>query len=96
MLVFTMALPVGMAVAGDDCHVPMAEWQPREAVVALAQQHGWTISHIKIDDGCYELRGTNAEGYSIKVKVDPGNLELVEMRIRYRNGTGPERHRGGD
>ncbi|CAM3344804.1 MULTISPECIES: PepSY domain-containing protein [Alphaproteobacteria] len=88
MLVLALVLPAGAALADDDCRVPMADWQPREAVTALAQERGWTISGIKIDDGCYEVRGTDAEGHQIRVKIDPGNLDLVEMRIRYRDRDG--------
>ena len=88
ILAFLAALPAGAALADDDCFVPMADWQPREAVTALAQERGWTISGIKIDDGCYEVRGTDAEGHQIRVKIDPGNLDLVEMRIRYRDRDG--------
>ena len=81
MLVLALVLPAGAALADDDCRVPMADWQPREAVTALAQERGWTISGIKIDDGCYEVRGTDAEGHQIRVKIDPGNLDLAELRI---------------
>ena len=66
----------------------MASWQPREAVRAMAEQRGWQVTRIKIDDGCYEVRGTDAEGHQIRVKIDPGNLDLVEMRIRYRDRDG--------
>ena len=88
MLVLALVLPAGAALADDDCRVPMADWQPPEAVRAVAQERGWTISGIKIDDGCYEGRGTDAEGHQIRVKIDPGNLDLVEMRIRYRDRDG--------
>ena len=83
MAALVLALPAGAARADDDCHVPIADWQPREAVAALAREHGWTVERLKIDDGCYELRGTDADGNQIKVTVDPGSLDLVEMRIRY-------------
>jgi len=80
-----LALPAGMALADDDCRVPMADWQPREAVLAFAQEQGWTVNRLRIDDGCYELRGRDAEGHRIKVVIDPGTMELVEMKIRYRD-----------
>jgi hypothetical protein len=83
-----LTLSAGTALAEDDCQVPIADWQPRAAVAALAQRHGWAITRIKIDDGCYELTGTDAEGHQIRVKVDPGTLDLVELRIRYRNAAG--------
>lgn len=91
LTMLTLALLAGPALADDDCRVPLADWQPRAAVEALAHRQGWTVERIRIDDGCYELRGRDGEGHAIKVTIDPGNLELVEMRIRYRDGAG----RGG-
>lgn len=89
MLTIALALPAGAALADDDdCRVPMADWQPREAVMALATENGWTVSRLKIDDGCYEIKGENADGHRIEVTIDPGSLELVEMTIRYRDELG--------
>jgi hypothetical protein len=72
-------LPVGAALADDDCFVPMADWQPRDAVAQLAAENGWTVRRIKIDDGCYEIDGSDAEGRRIEVTVHPGTLEVVEF-----------------
>ena len=58
---FLALFPVGAALAEDDCFVPMADWQPREAVARLAQENGWTVRRIKVDDGCYEIDGSDAE-----------------------------------
>ena len=74
----------GAVAADDDCNVPMDQWQPREAVVQLAAKEGWQVQRIKVDDGCYEVRGTDPEGHRIKVKLDPGTLERVQMTIYYR------------
>lgn len=71
-------LPAGAALA-DDCFVPMADWQPREAVARLAVQNGWTVRRIKIDDGCYEIDGSDAAGRSIEVTVHPATLEVIEV-----------------
>ena len=38
VLILLAAIPAGAAFAGDDCSVPLADWQPREAVVQLATQ----------------------------------------------------------
>jgi hypothetical protein len=70
----------GAALADDDeCRVPMADWQPREAVQKMAEAQGWTVRRIKTDDGCYEIKGRDAQGRKIKVKVDPATLAIVEM-----------------
>ena len=70
----------GVALADDDdCRVPMADWQPREAVQAMAEAQGWTVRRIKTDDGCYEIKGRDAQGREIEVKVDPATLAVVEF-----------------
>lgn len=79
ILAFLAAVPARMAQADDDCFVPMADWQPRQAVARLAADNGWTVRRIKIDDGCYEIDGTDAEGRRIEVKVHPGTLRVIEI-----------------
>ncbi len=68
------------AMADDDCHLPMDQWQPREAVQKMAEAHGWIVRRIKADDGCYQIRATDKNGRDIKVKVDPGSLEIVKTK----------------
>lgn len=67
------------AWAGDDCTVPMADWQPRTAVEALADARGWTIRRLGIDDGCYEIDGWDSDGRAVEIKLDPGTLAVVEL-----------------
>ncbi|WP_299365426.1 PepSY domain-containing protein [uncultured Paracoccus sp.] len=78
MLGFLAALP-GVAWADDDCFVPMAGWQPRDAVQRLAEENGWTVRRIKIDDGCYEIDGRDTEGRRIEVTVHPATLDVIEL-----------------
>ena len=66
----------------DDCTVPMADWQPREAVQKMAEGRGWTVRRIKTDDGCYEIKGRDAQGRELKAKIDPGTLAIVEMKLK--------------
>jgi hypothetical protein len=80
-LMLTLALVAAPAFAGDDCAVPMTDWQPREAVVKLAEKNGWELRRIRIDDGCYEVIGRDAEGRSIEVKLDPATLAVIEMEF---------------
>tara|TARA_R110002110_G_scaffold239506_2_gene455450 strand:- start:8240 stop:8614 length:375 start_codon:yes stop_codon:yes gene_type:complete len=81
----------GIALADDDnCRVPMADWQPREAVQKMAEDQGWSVRRIKIDDGCYEIKGLDEQARKIKVKIDPGSLAIVTMKIDYRGDRGTE------
>lgn len=80
ILTFLAAFPAGMAQADDDdCFVPMADWQPREAVAALAAKNNWSVRRIKIDDGCYEIHGRDASGRRIEVTVQPATLEVLQI-----------------
>jgi hypothetical protein len=65
----------------DDCSVPMADWQPRSAVQDFAAGQGWSVTRIRLDDGCYELSGQDADGRWIEVKLDPSTLRVVEMEF---------------
>ena len=82
ILVLLVTVPAGVALADDDdCYAPLAEWQPRDRVVQWAQEQGWTLRRIKIDDGCYELDGTDAQGRRIEVTLDPATLAVIEMEF---------------
>lgn len=81
ILAFLTALPAGAALADDDCFVPMADWQPREAVAEFAIAQGWEVRRIRIDDGCYEIDGRDATGRAIEVKLHPGTLQIVEFEF---------------
>ena len=79
ILTFLAVLPAGAALADDDCFAPMADWQPREAVARLAEENGWTVRRIKIDDGCYEIDGSDAEGRRIEATVHPATLQVIGL-----------------
>jgi len=79
-----LALALGMAAlplwADDDCDAPVERWQSREAVRQMAARQGWQIQRLKIDDGCYEIRGTDAQGRSFKAKIDPETLKVLKLK----------------
>ena len=82
ILLFCALIPAGVARADDDdCFVPMADWQPREAVAEFAIAQGWEVRRIKIDDGCYEIDGRDAQGRAIEVKLHPGTLQIIEFEF---------------
>ncbi|MBO9422618.1 MAG: PepSY domain-containing protein [Alphaproteobacteria bacterium] len=97
ILGFLAVLPAGVALADDDCFVPMADWQPRDAVARLAEENGWTVRRIKIDDGCYEIDGRDAGGRPIEVTVHPATLQVIEFEYEDDEGDRRDRDReGGD
>jgi len=82
----TLALAILTAspvLAEDDCDAPTGEWKSREAVRELAEQQGWTLKRIKIDDGCYEVYGTDSTGRRFEAKIDPVTLKIKEIEGRH-------------
>ncbi len=82
LLILSMGLMALPALAGDDCDQQVERWQSREAVRQMAAEQGWQIQRLKIDDGCYEIRGTDAQGQGFKAKIDPATLKVLKMKRR--------------
>lgn len=74
-----VATSLGSAAVASEahCRVPMADWQPRDAVRALVEAQGLTVRRIKIDDGCYEVDARDAQGHRIEMRLNPATLELL-------------------
>ena len=79
-----LALSLGLAalptLADDDCDAPMDRWQSRDAVRQMAARQGWQVQRLKIDDGCYEVRGTDAQGRAFKARIDPETLKVLKLK----------------
>ena len=72
-----MCLGAGPAAASPRCNVPLADWQPRQALQKKLEAEGWTVISIRFDDGCYKVRATNTRGDRLERKFDPASLEPV-------------------
>lgn len=77
-LALLTTLGSGIAVAEDLCHAPEAEWQPKDALAQKLQAEGWTVKSVKVDDGCYEVYGTNAKGDRMETYFDPKTFDIVK------------------
>ncbi|PIV76306.1 MAG: PepSY domain-containing protein [Rhodobacteraceae bacterium CG17_big_fil_post_rev_8_21_14_2_50_65_11] len=89
-------LGAGAALADDDdCSSPMSQWQPQEAVVQHAAQLGIEVRRLRIDDGCYEVRGRDNDGNRVELKLDPASLGLVGLEIEFQPGSDPSRYLPG-
>ena len=80
LLVLSLGLATLPVWADDDCDAPLNRWQSREAVRQMAVAQGWQIQRLKIDDGCYEIRGTDAQGRAFKAKIDPETLTVLKIK----------------
>lgn len=92
LAILCLVLVAAPALADDDCDVPVQYWQSRDAALRHAASLGWQVQRLKIDDGCYELRGRDAQGQLFKARIDPRTLGIVKLRRRG-DGEGPERER---
>ncbi|HQW80466.1 MAG TPA: PepSY domain-containing protein [Pseudomonadota bacterium] len=73
----------GAALADSDCNDPVADWQPREVLRRQLEQHGWEVQRIKVDDGCYEVRGIDKNGNPFKAIYEPGSLRIRKLEVTF-------------
>lgn len=66
-------------LADDDCDDPMTDWQPREQLRQKLEAEGWKVYRIKVDDGCYEVKGMAPEGFSAEASFAPATFELMDL-----------------
>ncbi len=79
-VILSVCMGTAPALAGPRCNVPLADWQPREALERKLAAEGWSVISIRSDDGCYKVKATNPRGERLTAKYDPGSLELVRRR----------------
>lgn len=92
MLAIWLCLVVLPTWASDDCDAPVNRWQTREAVRQWAAAQGWHIQQLKIDDGCYNIRGTDTQGHSFKAKIDPETLKVLKIKQDNHHGAQKRDH----
>lgn len=85
----------GSAFASDDCRRAMADWQSRESVTAYVTQMGLESERLRIDDGCYEVRARDAQGNRVKLKIDPGTLDILKLEVSFQPGNDASRYLPG-
>jgi hypothetical protein len=71
-------------LADDDCTDPVADWQPREVLRKQLEEKGWTVQRIKVDDGCYEVKGIDSDGNEFKATYAPASLRILKLKTKYR------------
>lgn len=84
----TLALALGAssAYAGDDCHDAVADWQPQDTLRQLVEAKGWQVKRIKVDDGCYEVKGLDKAGNKIEAQFSPASLQIRNFEVDFAEG----------
>lgn len=85
-------LASGAVWADTPCQAAVQDWRPRDVLRQQLEQQGLQVQRIKVDDGCYEVRGIDAQGQRFKATYAPDSLQLLKMKIK--NGRHGEQRRG--
>lgn len=73
----------GAAMADTDCSDPIDQWKSRELLRQEVELRGWTVQRIKVDDGCYEVRGVDRMGNKVKAKYAPATLRMRSLEVEF-------------
>ncbi|WP_454658242.1 PepSY domain-containing protein [Bosea beijingensis] len=82
MIALLVATPTAAALADDGCRNPAEPRQSLVAVSKLADEFGWTISRVRIGDGCYRLQVTDVNGNILRVRIHPVTLDVVGGTVK--------------
>ena len=84
-LLIISCLLATVVFASDHCTDPVADWQPKEKLKLLMEDKGWAVNRIKVDDGCYEVKGIDQNGHKVEAKFSPASLKLKELEIKFKD-----------
>lgn len=76
----------GAVLADEECVDPVANWKPREVLRQQLEQQGWSIQLIKVDNGCYQVRGVDHHGNKLKALYAPASLRILKLEITFIKG----------
>ena len=77
-LCLTLATAGAFAQHAERCDpIPKDEWKPQAELERKLKNEGWTISRVKIENGCYEVYGKNAAGRKMETFFHPKTFEVV-------------------
>ena len=51
--------------------IPKKEWKPQAELERKLVNQGWTVSRVKITNGCYKVYGENEKGGNVEVFFHP-------------------------
>lgn len=84
----SLPVVVGLAVASEDevCHAPQGTSAPGATPMSTTEaqkygeQLGYVITKVRVDDGCYELKGNDRNGASIELTINPYSRNVLPER----------------
>ena len=80
-LLFAAALAFSGAAFGQHAErcepIPKDQWKPQADLQRKLADMGWKVSRVKIENGCYEVYGTDEKGGKVEVFFHPVTFERV-------------------
>lgn len=88
VLVIAACMFINTVQADADCEDPVANWQTRDTLRERLESKGWTVKRIRVDDGCYEVHGTDHNGNWVEAEFAPASLEIRKLEIHFKHRHG--------
>ena len=57
--------------------IPKDQWKPQAELERKLTDMGWKVRRVKIENGCYEVYGTDERGGKVEVFFHPKTFERV-------------------
>jgi hypothetical protein len=57
--------------------IPKDQWKPQAELERKLTDMGWKVRRIKIENGCYEVYGTDERGGKVEVFFHPKTFDRV-------------------
>ena len=57
--------------------IPKDQWKPQAELQRKLTDMGWKVSRVKVENGCYEVYGTDEKGGKVEVFFHPVTFERV-------------------
>lgn len=82
-LLASLVLAPCAAFASDKCNDPIDTWQSQTHLRERLESKDWQVARIKIDDGCYEVKGTDTLGNRFEAMFRPSSLTIRKLEIKF-------------
>jgi hypothetical protein len=75
------AAAAGAVAASEVCTTaPREQWKPASEAQRAAESLGYRVVSVKVDDGCYEVKGVDRSGKRVEIKFEPTELQMVSRK----------------
>lgn len=79
-----IAVGAAPAFARDDARCTVSPGAARlsaDAVRAKLAEAGYTVTRVKTEHGCYEVRATDRGGAAVELRVDPVTAKVIRAEM---------------